>query len=181
MAVFGGVVADRIGFRRALSSAYLILTCAYFLVGSIGAALARAGSAVVPLGLLAGVILFLPALGVAWSSRPGLARPLALEENVPPSAIRSTIRWSHRQHRRPFLAAGSTTHAAGELFMLAAAERVRDFFTVLLFFKGAARWFQQGAESLAQVGAISLRCSARALRAVSADLLGYWSVSWRNT
>ncbi|MGB6061106.1 MAG: hypothetical protein WBG27_05365, partial [Candidatus Aquilonibacter sp.] len=28
MAVFGGAVADRIGFRRALSSAYLILTCA---------------------------------------------------------------------------------------------------------------------------------------------------------
>ena len=33
MAIFGGAVADRIGFRRALSLAYFILTCAYFLVG----------------------------------------------------------------------------------------------------------------------------------------------------
>src|SRR5947209_11602794 len=30
MAIFGGAVADRIGFRRALSLAYFILTCAYF-------------------------------------------------------------------------------------------------------------------------------------------------------
>ena len=35
MAIFGGALADRIGFRRALSLAYFILSCAYFLVGSI--------------------------------------------------------------------------------------------------------------------------------------------------
>ena len=29
--VFGGTLADRMGFRRALSVAYLILSCAYFL------------------------------------------------------------------------------------------------------------------------------------------------------
>ena len=37
MAIFGGAAADRLGFRRALSIAYLILTAAYFLVGPIGA------------------------------------------------------------------------------------------------------------------------------------------------
>ena len=37
MAIFGGALADRIGFRRSLSAAYFILTLAYFLVGSIGA------------------------------------------------------------------------------------------------------------------------------------------------
>ena len=37
MAIFGGPVADKIGFRRALALAYFILSCAYFLVGSIGA------------------------------------------------------------------------------------------------------------------------------------------------
>src|SRR5215471_12992838 len=35
--VFGGTLADRMGFRRALSLAYLILTSAYFLLGSLGA------------------------------------------------------------------------------------------------------------------------------------------------
>ncbi|MEO9263135.1 MAG: MFS transporter [Candidatus Baltobacteraceae bacterium] len=65
MAIFGGALADRIGFRRALSSAYFILTCAYFLIGSIGAPWLAPVRAVVPLPILAGVMLFLPALGVA--------------------------------------------------------------------------------------------------------------------
>jgi POT family proton-dependent oligopeptide transporter len=65
MAIFGGAVADRIGFRRALSLAYFILTCAYFLVGSIGASWLAPLRNNMPLGLLAGFILFLPALGVA--------------------------------------------------------------------------------------------------------------------
>src|SRR6267378_4072808 len=36
LAIFGGTVADWLGFRRALSLAYLILSGAYFLLGSIG-------------------------------------------------------------------------------------------------------------------------------------------------
>ena len=37
LAAFGGTLADRMGFRRALSLAYLILSCAYFLLGSLAA------------------------------------------------------------------------------------------------------------------------------------------------
>jgi dipeptide/tripeptide permease len=37
LAIFGGSLADRLGFRRALSLAYLILACSYFLLGSIAA------------------------------------------------------------------------------------------------------------------------------------------------
>src|ERR1041385_1433196 len=37
LAIFGGTIADWLGFRRALSLAYLILSGAYFLLGSIGA------------------------------------------------------------------------------------------------------------------------------------------------
>ena len=65
MAVFGGAVADRIGFRRALSLAYFILTCSYFLVGSIAAPWLAPIRNLMPLGVMAGIILFLPALGVA--------------------------------------------------------------------------------------------------------------------
>src|ERR1700730_11934361 len=32
LAIFGGSLADRLGFRRALSLAYLILACSYFLL-----------------------------------------------------------------------------------------------------------------------------------------------------
>src|SRR6201993_2156917 len=65
MAIFGGAIADRIGFRRALSLAYFILSCSYFLVGSIAAPWMAPLRTAVPLGLLVGVVLFLPALGVA--------------------------------------------------------------------------------------------------------------------
>ncbi len=64
-AMFGGAVADRIGFRRALSIAYLILAAAYFLIGSIGASWLTPVRNAVPLGLFVGFILMLPALGVA--------------------------------------------------------------------------------------------------------------------
>ena len=63
MAIFGGALADRIGFRRALSLAYFILSGAYFLVGSIGSFRDMVPASVLP--IIAGIILFLPALGVA--------------------------------------------------------------------------------------------------------------------
>jgi proton-dependent oligopeptide transporter, POT family len=65
LAIFGGAVADRLGFRRALSVAYFILTIAYFLLGSIGAPWLAPIRNVVPLGLFVGVILVLPALGIS--------------------------------------------------------------------------------------------------------------------
>jgi dipeptide/tripeptide permease len=65
LAIFGGAVADRLGFRRALSLAYLILAAAYFLIGSVGASWLAPVRSVVPLGLFVGFILILPALGVS--------------------------------------------------------------------------------------------------------------------
>ena len=65
MAIFGGAAADRLGFRRALSMAYLILAAAYFLIGSIGASWLAPVRNAVPLGLFVGFILILPALGVS--------------------------------------------------------------------------------------------------------------------
>ncbi len=65
LAIFGGAAADRLGFRRALSMAYLILGVAYFLIGSIGASWLAPLRSAVPLGLFVGIILALPALGIA--------------------------------------------------------------------------------------------------------------------
>ncbi len=52
LAAFGGAVADKLGFRRALSLAYLILTCAYFTLGSIGADWLAPVRNALPLGVL---------------------------------------------------------------------------------------------------------------------------------
>src|ERR1700756_866425 len=65
LAIFGGAVADRLGFRRALSLAYLILSGSYFLLGSIGAPWMAPLRNAVPLSLFVGCILVLPALGVS--------------------------------------------------------------------------------------------------------------------
>src|SRR6202050_1048765 len=65
LAIFGGAAADRLGFRRALSIAYLILAAAYFLIGSIGASWLAPVRNAVPLELFVGFILILPALGIA--------------------------------------------------------------------------------------------------------------------
>jgi predicted MFS family arabinose efflux permease len=65
LAIFGGAAADRLGFRRALSLAYLILAAAYFLIGSIGASWLAPVRNAVPIGLFVGFILILPALGIA--------------------------------------------------------------------------------------------------------------------
>ena len=182
MAVFGGAVADRIGFRRALSSAYLILTCAYFLVGSIGAPWLAPVRAVMPLGLLAGIILFLPALGVAL---------------VKPSVVGTTARASKESVRSigysiyytmvnigstagPFLAGWINERMRPEnVFMLAALSVFAMFFTVLLFFK-EPRGESQSAESLAQVGRNFLTV-LRNGRFVLFLLIfsGYWIVFWQ--
>ena len=53
------------GFRRALSLAYLILSCSYFLIGSIGAPWFAPVRNAVPLVVLVTFLLMLPALGVA--------------------------------------------------------------------------------------------------------------------
>src|SRR5579863_2337285 len=65
LAIFGGAIADRLGFRRALATAYLILAAAYFLIGSIGASWLAPVRNAVPLSLFVGFILILPALGIS--------------------------------------------------------------------------------------------------------------------
>lgn len=65
LAIFGGAAADRLGFRRALSIAYLVLGVAYFLIGSIAAPWLAPVRNLVPLGFFVGFILILPALGVS--------------------------------------------------------------------------------------------------------------------
>jgi proton-dependent oligopeptide transporter, POT family len=65
LAIFGGTIADWLGFRRALSLAYLILSGAYFLLGSIGAPWLSPIRSAMPLWLFVAIVLLLPALGIS--------------------------------------------------------------------------------------------------------------------
>src|SRR6201993_2939630 len=154
MAIFGGALADRIGFRRALSLAYFILSCSYFLVGSIAAPWMAPLRTAVPLGLLVGVVLFLPALGVAL---------------VKPSVVGTTARASKDSVRSigysiyytlvnvgsflgPFLAGWVHEHMRVEsVFRLAALSVFLMFIGVLIFFREPRREQEHQTTSLGQV------------------------------
>lgn len=183
MAIFGGAMADRIGFRRALSLAYFILTCSYFLVGSIAAPWLAPVRNLIPLGLMAGIILFLPALGVAL---------------VKPSVVGTTARASKENVRSigysiyytlvnigsflgPFLAGWIHSRMRVEnVFRLAAASVLLMFFFVLIFFREPKHTGQEQAPSLSQVGRNFLTVLAN-WRFVLFLLIfsGYWVVFWQ--
>lgn len=138
LAIFGGAIADRIGFRRALSAAYLILAVAYFLIGSIAAPWLAPIRNVMPLVVFVGVILALPALGISM---------------VKPCVVGTTARASKENVRSigysiyytmvniggaggPFLASWAHRHMGVEnVYRLAALSVFAAFFVVLLFFR----------------------------------------------
>ena len=138
LAIFGGAAADRLGFRRALSIAYLILAAAYFLIGSIGAPWLAPVRNLMPIGLFVGFILMLPALGIAL---------------VKPCVVGTTARASKENVRSigysiyytlvniggaagPYCASWAHRHLGVEnVYRLAAISVFAMFFVVLLFFR----------------------------------------------
>jgi dipeptide/tripeptide permease len=183
LAVFGGALADRLGFRRALSLAYLILSSAYCLLGSIGAAWFAPVRAVLPLAGLVGFVLLLPALGTAL---------------VKPSVVGTTARASREKVRSlgysiyytlvniggaagPSLASVVHEHLRVEnVFRLAALSVLLMFFAVLIFFREPPRIGAAQAPSLAGV----LRNLWTVLTNPKFMLFllifsGYWIVFWQ--
>src|SRR5579864_8082295 len=142
LAIFGGAVADKLGFRRALSLAYLILAAAYFLIGSIGASWLAPIRNLAPLELFVGCILLLPALGIAM---------------VKPSVVGTTARASKPNVRSigysiyytmvniggtagPYVADWAHTHLGLEkVFRISALSVFALFFLVLLLFREPKR------------------------------------------
>jgi len=154
LAIFGGASADRLGFRRALSVAYLILGAAYFLIGSVGAPWLAPVRNAVPLGLFVGFILFLPALGVSL---------------VKPCVVGTTARASKENVRSigysiyytmvnvggalgPYFASWAHRHLGVEnVYRLAALSVFAMFFVVLFFFREPRRASDAPPPSIATV------------------------------
>ncbi len=183
LAAFGGTVADRMGFRRALSVAYLILSIAYFLLGSIGAAWLAPVRNAVPLGVLVAFVLMLPALGIAL---------------VKPAVVGTTARASRENVRSvgysiyytlvniggaagPYVASWVRGHLSVEnVFRVAALSVFIMFFAVLLLFKEPTRSDEAQPATLGQ--------AARNFWTVLSNprfmiflliFSGYWIVFWQ--
>ncbi|HEY3973366.1 MAG TPA: MFS transporter [Candidatus Sulfotelmatobacter sp.] len=183
IAVFGGAIADRLGFRRALSLAYLFLTIAYFSLGSIGAQWFAPVRDAVPLGTLVAFVLVLPALGVAL---------------VKPSVVGTTARASKENVRSvgysiyytlvnvgstagPYLASWVHRHAGMEsVFRMAAISVFAMLFFVVLFFREPRQATDAPAASLAQVGRNFLTVlSNPRFMLFLLIFTGYWIVFWQ--
>jgi len=183
MALFGGALADRIGFRRALSLAYFILTIAYFLVGSIAAPWLAPVRNVVPLGLLAGMILFLPALGVALV-KPSVVGTVARASKPSVRSIGYSIYYTMvniGSTLGPLLAGWGQDHLRPEsIFRVAAGSVFLMFMAVLIFFREPRASEGEKAPSFGVVGRNFLTVLGNA-RFVLFLLIfsGYWIVFWQ--
>lgn len=154
LAIFGGAAADRLGFRRALSMAYLILAGAYFLIGSIAAPWLAPVRDAVPMGLFVGIVLILPALGVSL---------------VKPCVVGTTARASKENVRSvgysiyytmvniggaagPYLASWAHRHLGVEnVYRVAAISVFAMFFVVLVFFREPRMGIETRLPSIATV------------------------------
>ena len=182
LAIFGGAVADKLGFRRALSLAYLILAVAYFLIGSIGAPWLAPVRNALPLGLFVGCILILPALGIS------LVKPCvvgttarASKENV--RAIGYSIYYTMVNiggAAGPYVASWAHRHLGVEnVFRVAALSVFAMFFLVLFFFREPRRG-DAPPPSVAQVARNFLTVlSNPKFMLFLLIFTGYWIVFWQ--
>ena len=183
LAILGGAVADRLGFRRALSLAYLILTVAYFLLGSIGASWMAPIRNAVPLWWLVLVILMLPALGISM---------------VKPSVVGTTARASSEKVRSigysiyytvvniggaagPYIASVAHRHIGVEnVFRVSALSVFLMFVAVLIFFREPRRSGEAQTANLAETGRNLLTVLSNPRFMLFLVIFsGYWIVFWQ--
>jgi proton-dependent oligopeptide transporter, POT family len=183
LAIFGGAIADRLGFRRALSLAYLILAGSYFLLGSLGAAWLGPLRSAMPLVVLVTFVLMLPALGIAL---------------VKPSVVGTTARASNENVRSigysiyytlvniggalgPFVASWVHRNLSVEnVFRVSSLCVFAMFFAVVLFFREPRKSGEAATASLS----VTLKNFVKVLGNPKFMLFllifsGYWIVYWQ--
>lgn len=183
LAIFGGAIADRLGFRRALSMAYLILAGSYFVLGSLGAPWLAPVRSAVPLVVLVTIVLMLPALGVAL---------------VKPSVVGTTARASNENVRSlgysiyytlvniggalgPIVASWVHKNLSVEnVFRVASLSVFVMFFAVLLFYREPRKSGDARTESLG----VTIRNFAQVVKNPKFMIFllifsGYWIVYWQ--
>jgi proton-dependent oligopeptide transporter, POT family len=183
LAIFGGAIADRLGFRRALSLAYLILAAAYFLLGSIGSPWLAPVRNAVPLGLFVGVILILPALGISLV-KPCVVGTTARASNPNVRSIGYSIYYTLVNiggALGPFVASWVHRHMSVEnVFRVSSVSVFLMFFAVLLFFREPSKSSEARTESIA----VTVRNFGKVVSNPKFMLFllifsGYWIVYWQ--
>jgi proton-dependent oligopeptide transporter, POT family len=183
LAVIGGAIADRLGFRRALSLAYLFLSIAYFTLGSIGAPWFAPVRNAVPLVPLVAFVLMLPALGVALV-KPSVVGTTARSSNENVRSIGYSIYYTLvnvGSTLGPLLAGWEQDHGSPQnVFRIAALSVFLMLFLVLLLFKEPRRADDAPPATLSQVGKNFLTVlSNPRFMLFLLIFTGYWIVFWQ--
>jgi POT family proton-dependent oligopeptide transporter len=138
LAIFGGTIADKLGFRRALALAYLILSGSYFLLGSLAAPWFAPVRGAMPLSALVTIVLILPALGVAMV-KPSVAGTTARASKEEVRSIGFSIYYTLVNiggAAGPYTASWVQSHMSIEnVFRVAAFSVFLMLFVVLIFFR----------------------------------------------
>jgi POT family proton-dependent oligopeptide transporter len=183
LAAFGGTLADRLGFRRSLSLAYLILSCSYFLLGSIGSPWLAPVRNLMPLGVLVTMVLMLPALGIALV-KPAVVGTIARTSKENVRSIGYSIYYTLVNiggAAGPYLASWVHQHMRVEnVFRVAAVSVFAMFFAVLLFYKEPRRSAESSTvslgQSLANFGTVLTNPRFMLFLLIFS---GYWVVYWQ--
>jgi POT family proton-dependent oligopeptide transporter len=183
LAIFGGAIADRLGFRRALSLAYLILAAAYFTLGSIGSPWLAPIRNAVPLGLFVGVILMLPALGIALV-KPCVVGTTARASNPNVRSIGYSIYYTLVNiggALGPFVASWVHRNMSVEnVFRVSSVIVLLMFFAVMIFFREPRKSKDARTESIA----VTIHNFGKVISNPKFMLFllvfsGYWIVYWQ--
>jgi proton-dependent oligopeptide transporter, POT family len=183
LAAFFGTLADRLGFRRSLSLAYFILSCSYFLLGSLGSSWLGPVRSAVPLWLLVSFVLMLPALGIALV-KPCVVGTIARASKENVRSIGYSIYYmlvNIGGAAGPFMASWVHQHMRVEKVFLAAALSVLlMFFAVLLFFKEPRRSNEVQTASTGEAlrNFVTVLCNPRFMIFLLI-FSGYWIVYWQ--
>ena len=183
LAAFGGTVADRLGFRRALSLAYLILSVSYFLLGSLAAPWLGPIRDHMPLGLLVGFVLALPALGIALV-KPSVVGTTARASNENVRSIGYSIYYTLVNiggFAGPYVASWVHRNMSVEnVFRVAAVSVFVMFFAVLIFFREPRRSGDVQTASLGQAAKnFGTVLSNPRFMLFLLIFSGYWIVYWQ--
>ena len=183
LAIFGGALADRLGFRRALSLAYFILSFAYFFLGSLGSAWTAPLRAALPLLAIVIFVLLLPALGIALV-KPSIVGTTARASNENVRSIGYSIYYTLVNvggAAGPYVASVAHRHLGVEnVFRISALCVFLMFFAVLLFFREPKRSGDvQTASLLEALKNFGTVLSNPKFMLFLAIFSGYWIVFWQ--
>jgi len=181
--IIGGTLADRLGFRRSLSAAYLVLALGYFLLGSLSSDWMAPLRNALPLAVLVQLILCVPALG------PAIVKPCvvgttarASSENVRSLGYSIYYTLVNIGGTLGPIVAFAIRRSIGieNVFRVSALSVLLMFFGTILFYREPNRLVEKQVESLAQAFR-NLFAVLRNLKFMAFLVIfsGFWIMFWQ--